>query len=72
MYSDGSFNRSGGGVNVIRKGAKGIVMEHLLNFDFQTTNNQAKYEALIVGLNLVRDIGMKLLTTRSDLLLVIG
>ena len=72
LYFDGSFNRSRGGVSVILEGLEGIAMEHSLKFDFQTTNNQAKYEALIVVLNLVKDMSVKSLTTRSNSLLVIG
>ena len=47
-------------------------MEHSLCFDFQMTNNQAKYETLIVGLKLVKDLGVKSLIAKSDSQLVIG
>ena len=45
---------------------KGIVVEHLLYLDFQMTNNQVEYEALIVGLKLAKDIGVKLLIAKSN------
>ena len=47
-------------------------MEHSLCFDFQMMNNQAEYEALINGLNLVKDMGVKSLVARNDSELVIG
>ena len=49
-----------------------IVVEHSLNFDFQTTNNQVEYEAFVSRLNLGKDMGVKSLTARSDLQLVVG
>ena len=45
---------------------KGIIVEHSIYFDFQTTNNQAEYEALVIRLKLAKDIGIKSLIARND------
>ena len=47
-------------------------MEHSLCFNFQTTNNWAEYEVLIVGLKLVKDLGVKSLIDKSDSQLVVN
>jgi len=44
----------------------GVRLEQSLHFAFKASNNQAKYEALIAGLPLVDDIGMKHLICLSD------
>jgi len=38
-------------------GPEEFVVEQSLNFGFKTSNNQAKYEALLAGLELARDMG---------------
>ena len=40
--------------------------------DFSTTNNEAKYEALLVGLAMVQKMGGKTMEVFSDLRLVVG
>ena len=37
---DGLSNIFGGGVGIILEGPEGVVVEHSLYFNFQTTNNQ--------------------------------
>ena len=43
---------------VILEGSKYFMVEKTLCFDFQITINKAKYEALIDGLKLAKDIGI--------------
>ena len=66
LYSDGLSNRSWGGVGIILEGPEGVIMDHSLCFDFQMTNNQVEYEALIVGLKLAKNMSIKSLVARSD------
>ena len=40
--------------------------------DFSATNNEAKYEALLVGLAMVQKMGGKTMEVFSDLRLVVG
>ena len=52
---DGSLNDKGSGVGMILKGPNNITLKYSLKFDFKAMN-QAKYEALIIGLQIVKDI----------------
>jgi len=46
---DGSFNKKGIEVEIILEGPDQITLEQAIRFNFETSNNQAKYEAIIVG-----------------------
>jgi len=51
---DGSLNQQGSGAGVIMEGPNGLLIEQALRFTFKANNNQAEYEALIVGMLLLR------------------
>jgi len=69
---DGSSNQQGSGANVILEGPNGLLIEQALRFAFKTDNNQAKYEALIAGILLAKEMGAQSLLAKSDSLLVTG
>jgi len=69
---DGSSNQQGSGVDVILEGPDGLLIEQALRFAFKASNNQAEYEALIVGMLLAKEMGAKGLLAKSDSLLVTG
>ncbi|XP_057432272.1 uncharacterized protein LOC130725025 [Lotus japonicus] len=56
LFVDGSSNSSGSGAGVTLEGPEEFALEQSLKFEFQATNNQAEYEALIVGLKLAIDL----------------
>ena len=66
LYLDCSSNRKGSGAGVIMEGPNDMTLEYSLNFDFQATNNQVEYEALVVGLRLVKEVRVKTLSIMSD------
>ena len=47
----------GGGGGVVLLSPEGDVVECMVCLDFPTTNNEAEYEALVVGLDLARAVG---------------
>ena len=51
---DGSSNRQAGRAGVVLHSPKGDEIECMVRLDFLTTNNEAEYEALIVGLDLAK------------------
>ena len=53
LYVDGSSNAKGSGAGVILEGPDNMLLEQSLKFDFKATNNQAEYEALIIGLKIL-------------------
>ena len=48
------------------------MIEQSLSFGFKTSNNQAEYEALIVGLELAQDMGAQDVICKSDSQLTVG
>jgi len=70
LHVDGSSNSRLCGAGVLLEGPGDILLEQALKFDFKTSNNQVKYEAIIVGLNLALDMEAKQLVCISDSQLV--
>jgi len=69
---DGSSNQQGSGVGIILEGPNGVLIEQALRFAFKASNNQAQYEALIVGMLLAKEMGAQSLLAKSDSQLVTG
>ena len=53
IFVDGASSSTGSGVGILI----GVVIEHSLALSFPMSNNQAEYEALLVGLRLTEDLG---------------
>ena len=49
-----------------------IIIEKSLRLDFSATNNEAEYEALLMGITMVQRMGKKPIEMFSDLRLVVG
>ena len=47
---DGTSNAKGAGVGIVIVSLEGVKLEHSLRLGFKASNNEAKYEALLVGL----------------------
>ncbi|RDX99435.1 hypothetical protein CR513_17510, partial [Mucuna pruriens] len=56
LYMDNFSNSKGGSTDIILEGLEDITLEHSLKFDFKASNNQDKYEAFLVGLDLAREV----------------
>ncbi|XP_045796465.1 uncharacterized protein LOC123890806 [Trifolium pratense] len=69
---DGSSNLKGSGAGVTLEGPDGVLIEQSLRFEFKASNNQAEYEALVAGMRLALEVGVKELEARSDSQLVTG
>lgn len=48
-----------------------VIAEHTLCFEFPATNNKAEYETFIIGLQIVKELGMQDLKAYNNLKLVI-
>ena len=68
---DGAANAQGSGAGLILTSPKGIDIEYALKFGFRASNNEAEYEAVIVGLNLAHSMEVDQLEVYSDSQLVI-
>ena len=69
---DGSSNQQGSGASMVLEGPNGLLIEQALRFAFKASNNQAEYEALIAGMLLAKEMGMRSLLVKSDSQLVHG
>ena len=68
MSFDGSCSKTSSGVGVwIHNTNQG----HSYKLDFQCTNNIAEYEALLLGLHLLKDLGAKKISVQGDSELII-
>jgi len=72
LHVDGSSNPRGVGANIVLEGPNDILIEKSLHFAFRTSNNQAEYEAILAGLSLAREVGVKKLTCKTDSKLNVG
>ena len=69
---DGAANSQGSGAGLILTSPKGIDIKYVLRFGFQTSNNEAEYEVVIVRLNLAHSMEVDQLEVCSDSQLVVN
>ncbi|XP_023737239.2 uncharacterized protein LOC111885192 [Lactuca sativa] len=67
LYTDGASSREGSGAGLILTNPEGEEVTYALRFDFHTSNNEAEYEALLAGLRLAKQVGVKAVTALTDL-----
>ncbi|KAJ0548844.1 putative nucleotidyltransferase, Ribonuclease H [Helianthus annuus] len=78
LYTDGSSNVKGTGLGILLKSPQGDIIPHSIACEFQTTNNEAEYEALIAGLQIAKHMGIRYLevpreeNTEADALANLG
>ncbi|XP_075636877.1 uncharacterized protein LOC142609141 [Castanea sativa] len=72
VYTDGASNRKGAGVGVVLISPEKLVIEKSLRLGFSATNNEAEYEALLVGAQMVKHLGGKVVRLYCDSRLVVG
>ena len=68
---DGASNAQGSGAGLILTSPERIDIEYALRFGFHASNNEAEYEAVIAGLNLVHSLEVDQLEVYSDSQLVV-
>ena len=68
---DGASNAQGSRAGLILTSPEGIDIEYALRFGFHASNNEAEYEAVIVGLNLANSLEVDQLEVYSDSQLVV-
>ncbi|GJY42500.1 reverse transcriptase domain-containing protein [Tanacetum coccineum] len=70
LFTDGSSCTDGSGAGLILTNPKGMEFTYALRFRFDATNNEAEYEALIAGLKIAEQMGVKNLQENVDSRLV--
>ena len=72
VYVDGVVNHGGSGVRLVLISLERITIGKSLRLSFLATNNETKYEALLVRMTMVQKMGGKAVEMFSDSRLVIG
>ena len=49
-FLDGASNSKGSGAGIVLVSPKGLVLEQAIRLKFSASNNEAEYEALMIGL----------------------
>jgi ribonuclease HI len=71
MYFDGSLMKTGAGAGLLFISPLGKHLRYVLRLHFPASNNMAKYEALVNGLRIAIELGVRCLNARGDSQLVI-
>ncbi|XP_057811428.1 uncharacterized protein LOC131025645 [Salvia miltiorrhiza] len=72
LYVDGSSNMRGSGLSLVLISPQGDMVEQSVRCQFKATNNEAEYEAMLAGLELAKEIGVKRINVFSDSHLVVN
>ena len=71
MHFDGSKMRTGLGAGIVLTSPKGDKLRYTLQIHFAASNNVAEYEALIHGLRLAKELGIRRILCYGDSDLVV-
>ena len=71
VYVDGASNQKDSGVGLVLMSPEKVVIEKSLRLDFSATNNEAKYESLLVGMTMVQRMGGKSIKLFLDSRLIV-
>ena len=72
VYIDGATNQKGSRVGLVMVSPEKIIIEKSLRLGFSVTNNEAKYEALLVGMAMIQKMGERTVKMFSDSRMVVG
>ena len=72
VYVDGAVNQKGSEVGIVLISPDKITIEKSLRLDFLAINNEAEYEALLMGMTMVQKMGGKAIKIFSNSRLVVG
>ena len=72
LYVDGATNQRGSGVGLVVMSPDKITIEKSLRLGFSATNNEANYEALLVGMAMIQKMGGKPVEVFLNSRLVVG
>ena len=72
VFVVGASSAMRAGARIVIITPEGIRLEHSFRLGFRASNNEAKYEALLVGLRVVLDMGAREVEIYSDSFLVVS
>uniref|UniRef100_A0A2N9F3W1 Uncharacterized protein n=1 Tax=Fagus sylvatica TaxID=28930 RepID=A0A2N9F3W1_FAGSY len=57
LFVDGASNSKGSGAGIVLVSPEGLVLEQAVRLKFSASNNEAEYEAMLIGLRTARKLG---------------
>ncbi|GJY60528.1 reverse transcriptase domain-containing protein [Tanacetum coccineum] len=66
LYTDGASSAKGSGVGMVLSNPTKTEYTYALRLNFECTNNQAEYEALLAGLRIAQKMGVQSLSVNVD------
>ena len=57
LFVDGASNSKGLGAGIVLISLEGLVLEQAVQLKFSASNNEAEYEAMLIGLRTARKLG---------------
>ncbi|XP_075640644.1 uncharacterized protein LOC142612433 [Castanea sativa] len=72
VYADGATNRKGARIGILLITPEKLVMEKSMRLSFLAANNEAKYEALLAEVAMVKQLGGDVVDLYSDFRLVVS
>ena len=72
VHVDGSSTQHVGGIGVVLQSPEGDKLKHKIRLQYQATNNEVEYEALLKGLELAKFVEAKSILILGDSQLVMG
>ena len=69
---DGSSTQHVGGIGVVMQSPEGDKLKHKICLQYQATNNEIAYEALLKGLELTKSVEAKSILVLGDSQLIMG
>ncbi|KAL0416403.1 UNVERIFIED_CONTAM: hypothetical protein Slati_3472200 [Sesamum latifolium] len=71
LHVDGSSTIQGSGAGIVITSPQGEDLEFAVKFDFKASNNEAEYEALVIGMKITHEAGARHLIAYSDSQLIV-
>ncbi|XP_071713079.1 uncharacterized protein [Rutidosis leptorrhynchoides] len=66
LFTDGASSSEGTGAGLVLTGPHQEEHTYALRFNFKVTNNEAEYEALLAGMRMAKELGVKMLQDYVD------
>ncbi|KAL0313599.1 UNVERIFIED_CONTAM: Ribonuclease HI [Sesamum radiatum] len=71
LHVDGSSTTQGSGAGIVITSPQGEDLEFAIKFEFKASNNEAEYEALVIGMRMAHEAGARHLLAYSDSQLIV-
>ncbi|KAL0455608.1 UNVERIFIED_CONTAM: Pro-Pol polyprotein [Sesamum latifolium] len=71
LHVDGSSTTQGSGAGIVVTSPQGEDLEFAIKFNFKASNNEAEYDALVIGMRMAHEAGARHLLAYSDSQLIV-